>query len=167
MGNIYLIGFMGSGKSTLGRYLSKKLNRPFLDTDQIIQLSEGLTIPEIFEQKGEEYFRQKEKEVLKKLAGQTNLIVSTGGGLGADKENLKIMKDSGIVVWLDVSLEEILKRIQGDKDRPLINKPVEDIKKLYNTRREVYKEADIHLKADGKTVEQLYQELIDGYLHRD
>ncbi|WP_457640238.1 shikimate kinase [Persephonella sp.] len=166
MENIYLVGFMGSGKSTVGRIIADRLKMEFVDVDSLIEKETGKSIPQIFREKGEAYFRQIEKRMLAKLTEKNKVVVSTGGGLGADRENMEKMKKTGFVVWLDVSLEEILRRTKGDTERPLLKQPLEAVKKLYNSRKKVYALADVHIKAEGKTPQQTAQEIIDEYLHR-
>ncbi len=165
MKNIYLVGFMGSGKSTVGRILAEKLNMNFVDVDQLIEEEEKMKISDIFKKKGEKYFRELERRKIKDLTKGENLVISTGGGLGADRENMDLMKKTGFVVWLDVSLDEIIKRCEGDKNRPLLNQSYENIKKLYEKRKPVYKMAHIHIKTDNKNPENIAKEIIDVYLH--
>ncbi|SNZ08430.1 shikimate kinase [Persephonella hydrogeniphila] len=168
MKNIYLVGFMGSGKSTVGKILAEKLKMRFTDIDQLIEKEEGKAIPQIFKEKGEKYFRELEKKMLEKIQEEKNLVVSTGGGLGADRENMEKMKKNGLVVWLDVSFEEILKRCEGDQNRPLLNQPVEKIKKLYDKRIPIYKLAHIHIKTDNKKPEEIAEEIIrNADIHRN
>ncbi|WP_457626582.1 shikimate kinase [Persephonella sp.] len=168
MKNIYLVGFMGSGKSTVGKILAEKLNMRFVDVDEIIEKEEGRKIPEIFKEKGEEYFRELERKALERLSKEEDLVVSTGGGLGADRENMEKMKKSGLVVWLDVSFEEILRRCRGDTDRPLLNQPIDKVKKLYRNRIPVYRLSHIHIKTDHKTPEEIAEEILRyADLHRD
>ncbi len=167
MKNIYLVGFMGSGKSTVGRILAEKLNLNFVDVDQLIEEEKKMKISDIFKKKGEKYFRELERKRIKDLSKKENLVISTGGGLGANRENIELMKKTGLVVWLDVSLDEIIKRCKGDKNRPLLNQPYESLKRLYDSRKPVYKMAHIHIKTDNKNPEEIAEEIIDVYLHRN
>ncbi len=163
--NIYLIGFMGSGKSTIGQLLAKELDFNFIDMDSYIEDKYKAKIKDIFKEKGETYFRQLEKKELQNIINVDNYVISTGGGLGADIENLKLMKSSGITIWLDASLKEILKRCEKDTQRPLLQQPLEKIEKLYKKRKEIYSLADIHIKVDGKKPEEIVEEII-GNIHR-
>ncbi|MBK3332199.1 shikimate kinase [Persephonella atlantica] len=163
MKNIYLVGFMGSGKSTVGKLLSEKTGMEFVDIDQLIEKQEKRKISEIFEKEGEGYFRQKEKEMLEKISNKEGLIISTGGGLGADAENMKKMKQSGIVIWLDASIETILKRTEGDTERPLLKQPYQQLKKLYENRKKIYKMADVHINVDSKSPEEIVQEIMEKW----
>ena len=151
---------MGSGKSTVGKILAYKLGLKFVDIDSQIEKNTGLTIPEIFEKYGEKHFRDLEKKEIEKFTQKDGFVVSTGGGLGANPENMGKLKKSGKVVWLDVSLNEILKRCENDSNRPLLNQPLENIQKLYEYRKKVYKQAHIHIKAEGKTPEDIADEII-------
>jgi shikimate kinase len=161
MKNIYLVGFMGSGKSTIGKILAKKLNMKFIDIDEEIERIEGMKISQIFEKKGEKYFRDLEKKLITEFIKRKGYVVSTGGGLGADINNMENMKKNGVVVWLDVPLDIILKRTKKDKtERPLLNQPVEKIKELYENRKKIYKMADIHIKAKDKSPDEISQEII-------
>ncbi|MEZ0323798.1 MAG: shikimate kinase [Hydrogenothermaceae bacterium] len=159
MNNIYLVGFMGSGKSTVGKLISQKLGYKFVDIDKEVEKQEDITIKEIFERFGEQYFRNVEKEKLKEFIDKSGYVVSTGGGLGADKEMMDLMKSSGIVIWIDASLDKILKRCQNDTDRPLLKLPYEKIKDLYEKRREVYKLANIYIHTDDKSPLQIFEEI--------
>ncbi|MCS7171294.1 MAG: shikimate kinase [Aquificaceae bacterium] len=136
---------MCSGKSTLGKLLSKKLSWEFLDVDMEVEKSEGMPIMEIFEKKGEDYFRSLELETLKTLAKKEKVIISTGGGLGANKEAMEFMKKKGLVVWLIIDFEDFLQRCGKDPSRPLLKKGREELLRLFEERSEVYGSAHILL----------------------
>lgn len=159
--NIFLIGFMGSGKSTVGKLLAEKLNLKFIDIDEEIEKQENKTISQIFKENGEMYFRNLEKQKIKEFQSKKVYVVSTGGGLGANKENMEFMKKNGIVIWLDVSLEEVLKRCKENANRPLLNQPLENLKKLYEKRKNVYSMAHVHIKTDGKSPKEITKEIIE------
>ena len=145
---IYLVGFMGSGKTTVGKILSKKLKYPFVDLDNEIEFREGLTIPQIFNLKGEQYFRKLEREVLEDVTENLpKFVMATGGGLGANPTAMEYMKKHGLVVWLDVDFESFLKRTQRDPNRPLLKKPIEELKELFEKRKEVYSRAHIRIRS--------------------
>ena len=150
MKNIYLVGFMGSGKSTVGKILAEKLNMNFVDIDKLIEEKEGMKIKDIFEQKEESYFRKLERKQIEAIVKQEGLVVSTGGGLGANLDNMNFMKKNGDVVWLDVSLNTVLDRLKNDQDRPLLKQPTEKIKQLFEERKNVYRLANIRINADKK-----------------
>ena len=138
--NIFLIGFMGTGKTTVGKKLAKRLNYEFVDLDHEIVASEGREIPEIFAQEGESYFRDVETKITKKIAYRDNQVVATGGGVVTREENVKCLKENGTVVLLTAKPEEILKRTSGDDYRPLleVEDPLAKIKGLLEERKEVY-----------------------------
>lgn len=134
--NIVLIGLPGSGKTTLGRILSEKINREFFDSDLEIEKSEGKTINEIFKN-GEEYFRNLETETLKTLLDKEDIILASGGGIVERTCNLDLLKDH-YVIFLDKSVEDILKDLD-ETTRPLLkDKPYENLKSLSDKRREKY-----------------------------
>lgn len=156
---IYLIGFMCSGKTTVGSLLAGRLGYSFVDLDKEIEKRENLTIPEIFEKKGENYFRKLELETLKDVSKRDNVVISTGGGLGANPEALEFMKSQGRTVWIDIKFETFLDRCGGDKSRPLLRKPVEELKKIFERRIETYKLADIKIKGE-KPPEEIVEEIL-------
>lgn len=160
MKNIYLVGFMGSGKSTVGKILAEKLNMNFIDIDKLIEEKEGMKIKDIFEQKGESYFRELERKQIEAIVNQEGLVVSTGGGLGANLDNMNLMKKNGDVIWLDVSLNTVLDRLKNDQDRPLLKQPIEKIKQLFEERKNVYRLANIRINADKKTPSQIVEEIL-------
>jgi len=160
MKNIYLVGFMGSGKSTVGKILAEKLNMNFVDIDKLIEEKEGMKIKDIFERKGESYFRELERKQIEATVKQEGLVVSTGGGLGANLDNMNFMKKNGDVVWLDVSLNTVLDRLKNDQDRPLLKQPTEKIKQLFEERKNVYRLANIRINADKKTPSQIVEEIL-------
>jgi len=158
--NIYLVGFMGSGKSTVGHILAEKLDMEFIDVDTEIEKKENKKISEIFKEKGEPYFRELEKKEIDLITKKKGVVVSTGGGLGADIENMKKMKETGTVIWLDVPINIILKRCEKDINRPLLQQPFEDLKKLFEDRKKVYSMSDIHIKIENQTPEEIVQEIL-------
>ncbi|SVC00523.1 uncharacterized protein METZ01_LOCUS253377 [marine metagenome] len=166
--NIYLTGFSGSGKSTVGQALSFLMGKEFVDIDLTIEEIEQKTIPEIFNCEGEEYFRAVETDCLKKISNRTNLIVSTGGGLPVDPVNVEAMENSGCIIWLKASPETILERlnIQNentgiDNDRPMLisEEPLERIKKLLDSRQNAYKRSHAIVETDRKSVEVVTEEI--------
>lgn len=158
MKTIYLIGFMGSGKSTIGGKLGEVLIENYLDTDREIEKVYKQNIPEIFSEKGEETFRQYETAILKKV---NQPIISTGGGIVERKENIHIMKQNGTIIYLATSFKEIFKRLEKDVNRPLWNKDIADRKALYYKRVHLYeKHADEIIVTDGKSPEMIVNEIL-------
>ncbi len=140
--NIILVGLMGAGKSTIGRYLAKLLNKEFLDTDRVIEERTGVDIATIFEIEGEQGFRDREELVIKELCEQKNIVLATGGGSILREENRKNMKKNGHVVYLCTTAELLYSRIRYDKSRPLMQtkSPLNTLKNLLNEREPFYKE---------------------------
>lgn len=174
MVNIILIGFMGCGKSTFGRWLSDKQQMDFIDTDELIERLEGMTINDIFKEKGEKYFRDLETLTLRKLLGEADsdvainksTVISVGGGLPVREENRKLLRRLGRVVFLDTSVEVLLKRLNGDDKRPLLKGSDlrGRIEALMAERYDIYEDAaDIILNTDNKTLYQIYEELLEEY----
>ena len=112
---------MGSGKTSIGKILAKKNHLSFLDTDHEIIRSSGYSIPDIFEKFGEEYFRELETKQLKEMYGMKNHVISTGGGIILKKQNIELIKNLGIVIFLDISINSQINRVKNRKNRPLIN----------------------------------------------
>ena len=167
MNNIYLIGFMGSGKSAIGRVLSRMTYRRFMDTDAMIVEREGMSIPEIFEQKGEAYFRSVETEVMKELVEERKRVVSCGGGVAMRPENVEQMRKGGHVVWLTATPATILKRVAHDENRPLLKgrKTIEGITELMEARLPFYTEAaDVKVATDDRSMEDIAEEIMGLYM---
>ena len=138
MRSIYLCGFMGCGKSYIGRLLAKEKGMPFIDLDSYIVEKEGHSIPEIFEQKGEPYFRQVEADCIKELEG--GYVVATGGGALINENTALYANQHGVTVFLDAEFELCYKRIKNDTNRPLVvNNTKEQLREIFEKRREIYK----------------------------
>ena len=135
--NIVLCGFMGAGKTVVGKELAKNMGRKFVDTDEMIEEETGISIPAIFAARGEEYFRELEYEMCKKTANLKNVVVSTGGGAMTFERNVEAIKKGSKVVFLDASFDVICDRVGDASSRPLF-KNKENAKKLYDERREKY-----------------------------
>lgn len=138
--NIYLIGMMGSGKTTVGQHLAQSMNYRFIDTDRTIEAIAKKPIPAIFEQSGETSFRELETQVLGELSVYTRTVISTGGGIIQEQMNWSYLRH-GLVVWLDVDLEILKKRVAQDQNRPLADK----LESLLNQRRPLYAQADLQV----------------------
>lgn len=164
MKNIVLIGFMGTGKSTVSETLSSLFQMKIVEMDQEIVQQEGMTIPEIFSKYGEEYFRNCETQLLKDLQERQNVIISCGGGTPLRECNVIEMKKNGKVILLTARPETIWSRIKDNTDRPLLNgnMNVEYIKGMMEQRREkYYAAADIIVETDGKTIKEICQEIVE------
>jgi shikimate kinase len=160
--NIFLIGPMGAGKSTIGRRLARKLKLEFLDSDQAIENRTGARIALIFEIEGEEGFRKRESEIIDELTNQSGVVLATGGGAVLDPVNRQKLAERGLVVYLRAGLDKLLKRTARDTKRPLLNtdNPRERIKELLNTRTPLYEEiADLIVDTDKQPVSQIVEEI--------
>ena len=161
--NIFLIGFMGAGKSTIARTLQRELGFPLVEMDERIVQEQGMSINDIFAQYGEAHFREIESQLVVDLGKQEPSIVSCGGGVVVRPENTQNMKKSGRIVLLKASPETIFERVKNSTDRPILNghMNVEYIAELMEKRRALYEEAaDITIQTDGKTRDQICEEII-------
>lgn len=165
MKNIVIVGFMCSGKSTVGRKLAKKINYKFIDTDQWISNEMNLSIDEIFDKKGEDYFRGLETNTVKHFSENlTNAVLSTGGGLSIRKENLTYLKEIGTIVYLKVSKNSVLKRLNPNIVRPLLEQEdrEEIIEDMLNIRNPIYNDiADIVIDTNNKSIDTVVNEVMD------
>lgn len=162
--NIFLTGFMGSGKSTVGKHLARKLAKTYVDLDQSIQDLYGLSIPEIFKKYGEEFFREKEAEILKLLAEKKDQVIALGGGSLVRFENLRAIKDKGTVIYLKAELTTILKRLAFEKEnRPLLkDKTDKEIEDLFQKRNAAYHDADVSVHTDDLSVAEVTDRILEG-----
>lgn len=160
MRNIVLCGFMGSGKTSVGKLLAEKYNMTFVDTDELIVKKTGMEISKIFSEYGEPYFRQLETETIKELIGSRDTLISLGGGLAANEVNHPYLKKAGCVILLDCGIEETLRRITGDKTRPLTKGGVDDIIKRYNFRKPIYESVSDIVIDSSKTAEETCQNIV-------
>lgn len=170
MKNIFLVGMPSSGKSTLGKELARSLGYSFTDMDKLIETREQKSIADIFSSKGEEYFRDLEKKILRTIQPNESTVIATGGGVPCFHDNMEFIKENGISIFLNVDIDDLAKRIYKAQtnNRPLLNIATEseetiinNIKQLYETRLPFYKQADIQV--DGEiTVNQLLW-LIEAY----
>lgn len=161
--NIVLIGFMGSGKSTIGKWLSEKLEMDLLDTDSLIEDKMKRNINLIFQEYGEEYFRKIEKNTIKELSDEKNKIIACGGGVALNEENIQYLKKNGKIIYLETKVENIYDRLRGDTSRPLLKNSItkEYIKDLLNKREAYYQRAaDFIISTDGKEENKICDEII-------
>ncbi|MFW6029713.1 MAG: shikimate kinase [Halanaerobiales bacterium] len=157
---ISLIGFMGTGKSTVGKYLAEKLDYQFIDTDSEIENIAAKDISQIFAESGEEYFRKIESIVLEKLIKQNNnIVLSTGGGIVISANNRKILENKTRAFLLKASPEEIYQRIKDEEHRPLlmVDDPLSGIKEMLNVRSDFYDFFKTKIQTDGKSVEEIVE----------
>lgn len=162
MNNLVLVGFMACGKSTVGKEAAQDLGWKFQDTDAWVEAKEGCSIRDLFQTKGEAYFREQETRSLRELLKQKNTVIATGGGIVENPLNRQILRESGCpIFWLDVSVEETLRRTAGDQSRPLlVNSGQEQVKALYRRRQPFYREVSWHrIEAEGKTEAEVIQEM--------
>jgi shikimate kinase len=166
--NLYLIGMMGAGKSTTGQLLAQQLGYRFFDTDALIEKAVGQSIPEIFESQGEVAFRQLETQVLSQLSAYTRLVVATGGGIVTQRMNWSYLQH-GVVIWLDVPLNLLEQRLQGDTGRPLLQRPdwPQTLQTLLSQRQPLYAQADLRLTvAAGEGEDAIAARILDRLRQR-
>ena len=164
---IFFVGLMGSGKTSVGKILAKKIGRQFFDTDQEIIRNENLNISQIFDKHGENYFRELEYKVLTKLKNNTESIISTGGGIVLKKENIDIMTDNGIIVFLNIDVKTQITRIKNKKNRPLLdsNNLKDDLKNMKNGRDKIYESIADYIVDVSETTKYKVIESIQMYLN--
>lgn len=165
MKNIVLIGFMGTGKTSTGKVLAQRLGKAFIDMDSRIEEEQGVSIPEIFETKGEPHFRQLEKDLVKKLSERANAVISTGGGTIKDPENVALLKKSGLIVCLTASPEVILERTERKGERPVLDGAdkgdrLSAIEKLLAEREQFYKQADYFIDTGDMSPLQVAERIV-------
>lgn len=162
---LILTGFMGAGKSSVGRLLAGKLGCPFIDLDAEIVAMAGRSVTEIFDKAGEAAFRILESACLERALRQGVAVIATGGGAVIADTNRALMRVSGVVVNLTASFDRIMERLAGTTDRPLYagDDPVTRAKTLLEQREQFYNDADIRIDTDGKSVEDVAAEIL-GYL---
>ncbi|RZD19286.1 MAG: shikimate kinase [Candidatus Acididesulfobacter diazotrophicus] len=170
--NIFLIGFMGAGKTKIGKILSKKLNYNFLDSDEAIENNEKMTITELFNLKGENYFRNLETEFIKNFLNITinnninmnnkHTVIATGGGMPCCNDNIKLLKNKGTVVYLKTRPETVYERIKEERHRPVLGQTgfsISEIENLLEKREQFYCKADLTIYTDGISPEGTAEEI--------
>jgi shikimate kinase len=159
---IVLVGFMGAGKSTVGRVLAKLSGVPLVDLDALIVQQQGCTIPEIFAGQGEGAFRHYETEALRTLKRAEPIVLATGGGIVGCQENWQLMRSLGLIIYLRASWETLRARLVGSTDRPLASagRSESDIKNLLQQRLPLYEQADLVIDTDGREVDDVVQEIL-------
>ncbi|MDH5471403.1 MAG: shikimate kinase AroK [Gammaproteobacteria bacterium] len=162
--NIFLIGPMGAGKTTMGRQLARKLHFQFYDSDHVIEERTGADIPLIFEKEGEDGFRKREQQVIDELTQMDNIVLATGGGAILLPENRQNLKNRGTVIYLHSHIEHLIERTRHDKNRPLLqtNDPEAKLRELMKIREPLYKEtADIIINTGKKSIRSVISAILD------
>ncbi|MGB2705824.1 MAG: shikimate kinase [Candidatus Omnitrophota bacterium] len=161
MKNIALVGFMGTGKTKVAKILSARLNMKYVSTDDLIEEKEGISIQEIFSKKGESYFRKAEKDVIKDASLMENVVIDAGGGAVIDPENVKNLKQKGMIVCLWAEPRVILERTKKYNHRPLLRvaDPIGKIKELLESRKPFYERAGCHINTSEVSAEEVADEI--------
>ena len=161
--NLILVGFMGTGKTDVGRALALRLGWEFMDSDDIIEERSGKAISDIFRDEGEERFREIESQVARDLPKLSNHVIATGGGIILREDNLRSLRKAGRVICLKASPEEIVKRLENTKDRPLLDIPdrMDSIKRFLAERRPFYEQADYTIDTTGMNVKAVVDKIIE------
>ncbi|MFH0703143.1 MAG: shikimate kinase [bacterium] len=163
--NIILIGLMGCGKTTIGRLIAEKLNKKFVDTDELIEKEMQKNINEIFKLYGENFFRELESKIIKKITLEINQVISTGGGIVEIPENIECLKQNSMIFYLYAPVEELFRRIKNENNRPLLknDNPLETLEKLLNKRERFYNRANIKINTVNKEFDKIISEIIREY----
>ncbi len=163
MKNIILVGFMGTGKTVVGRALATRLKMKFVDIDGLIEEREGIKISDIFASKGEPYFRKTEKEIVREVSAQSGLVIAAGGGAVIDEDNAKNLKSSGIMVCLAATPDKIFDRTKGHTHRPLldVSDPREKIAELLAKRAEYYARADHRIDTTDLSIDEVVRKIAE------
>ena len=160
-GNVILVGFMGAGKSSVGRLLAHRLGRCFVETDDMITAREGRSIPEIFAERGEAHFRALEEETVRMLALKSGDVIATGGGLPCRDGRPEALRALGTVVWLRGDFDAVYERARRAGERPMLaGRAREEIEALYHAREPYYRQADLTIDTTGITLDQVVSKLL-------
>jgi|SRR5262245_51800688 len=157
---IFLVGFMGAGKTTIGKALAKRLGYEFLDSDAIIESTAGSSIPEIFASLGEDEFRSLERETLKSMSGLSRAVVALGGGAYIAEENRELLRGIGISIWIDCPFELCWSRVSKETHRPLL-KSFTEMAALLEKRRPAYGQADLTIEIGGRPPARVVREMVE------
>ena len=163
--NLALIGFMGTGKSSVGRLVSEQLHFDYLDTDELIQYRTGRTITDIFDDEGEAVFRKLEQQLVMELATRKRTVISTGGGLPTNPANLASLKNHALVVCLWASPDKIWERVRNQTHRPLLRSPDSQskIRELLAAREPLYRQADVLINTDLRSAREAAQQVVHQF----
>jgi shikimate kinase len=157
---IYLVGFMGAGKTTVGSLVARQLRWNFIDLDEVIEAGEKLSVPDIFRTRGEAEFRDLEHKYLERLSTKPNVIVALGGGAFVRADNRELAERTGLTVWLKVSFQKVAERVKIDGSRPMFQNR-EQAQRLFETREPVYRLARVHLSTDNKPRDEVAKEILE------
>ncbi len=157
---ISLIGFMGSGKTTVGRMLAGRLKYSFLDLDDLVEENAGKSIRTVFAEQGEREFRKLETEALYSLTARNKVVIATGGGAAVQEENMAFFKENSFTLYLEVSFDEFLRRTGQDPYRPLLKRAEKELRGLYNARLPIYRELGRIIKTGGKSSQIITDEIL-------
>lgn len=167
-GNVVLVGFMGAGKSVCGRLLARRLQRCFVETDDMIVARDGRSIPQIFQQDGEAAFRRREDEAVEALGLKSGDVIATGGGLPCREGRMDVLRGLGTVIWLRGDLGELLARARRAGDRPMLDhRTPEEIAELYRSREPYYARAHVTVDTTGLGIDQVVARLVAAVRERD
>ena len=160
--NIALIGFMAVGKSAVGRKLAHRLKRRFVDLDRIVEKCEGIKVREIFENKGEPYFRQVEAKALARVLRENGQVISTGGGVVVSEDNLRLLQERSLIVCLSADVDTIVRRAGSHKQRPLLmaTDKAQRVNELLEQRQKYYANAHIEIDTSNLTVDEVVEKII-------
>ncbi|OGT35578.1 MAG: shikimate kinase I [Gammaproteobacteria bacterium RIFCSPHIGHO2_12_FULL_37_14] len=161
--NIFLVGPMGAGKTSIGRALAKQLNKDFYDSDEEIEKKMGVSLSWIFDLEGMEGYREREKKIIDDLSLLTNIVLSTGGGCVETPEVCEYLQQRGLIIYMEVSLETQLDRLKRDKKRPLLQgeNPQEVLKHLWETREPIYENiADLTVVTDNRSIRDVCEDIL-------
>lgn len=162
--NLFLIGPMGAGKTSVGTHLAKNLQLEFIDSDREIESRTGVSIPTIFDIEGEAGFRRRETEVIDELSQKTGIVMATGGGAVLNEENRRHLKDRGCVIYLKASIEQLYERTRHDRNRPLLQTedPEQRIREIFEVRDPIYTAlADLIINTDKRSIQHVVKEILD------
>lgn len=162
--NLFLVGGMGAGKTTVGKYIAQQLNRPFYDTDATIEARTGVEVSWIFDVEGEAGFRERERQMIQELTGLAEIVLATGGGAVLLPENRQLLASRGVVVYLETTVDELVERTAKDKKRPLLRDVAtrrDKLTSLLNQRIDLYRElADYTFLTDNRSAKSVGDEII-------
>lgn len=163
--NIVLLGFMGTGKTSVGQRISEKLQMSMVDTDTIVETDNQMIIGKIFDRYGEDYFRNLENAAVRKASKYTNHVISTGGGVVLRTENLNLLQENGLLFCLKATPEEIFERIKDDSHRPLLKgpNPPNKIRQLLQTRQVQYQRIEHQIETTNSSIEEVTNQIIGIY----